>query len=130
MEESAFVTIFPLISLILPVVAALALMIFRPGRHITWLVIILLMAAGAVWVSLPDNPGIHVDFNNDGVNEIDKTIAIRQGLDLAGGVQVLLEADLPEGEEPEAGAMDEARRIIEDRIDALGPLEPVVQLCG
>jgi protein-export membrane protein SecD len=64
------------------------------------------------------------------VYEIDRPIAVRQGLDLAGGLKVLLEADLPEGENPSPGAMEEVRRIVDDRIDALGALEPVVQLQG
>ncbi|HEC21736.1 MAG TPA: protein translocase subunit SecD [Chloroflexi bacterium] len=107
-----------------------ALAVIRPNRHVTWLVIIILLTAFAVWVSLPDNPGIHIDTNGDGEYEINKEIAIRQGLDLAGGVKVLLEADLPEGETPPPGAMNEVRRIVEARIDSLGALEPVIQLQG
>jgi protein-export membrane protein SecD len=106
------------------------LIVLRPDRNITWLLLIALMAAFAVWVSLPNNPGIHLDTNGDGEIDIDSEIAIRQGLDLAGGLKVLLEADLPPDEELKAGAMDEVRRIVEDRIDSLGALEPVVQLQG
>ncbi|GAB4475005.1 MAG: protein translocase subunit SecD [Anaerolineae bacterium] len=121
---------FLIIWLPLVVIALTALAVFRPGRQITWLVIIALIAALAIWISLPNNPGVHVDLNGDGELDIDRTIAIRQGLDLAGGLQVLLEADLPPGESPPAGALDETRRIIEQRVDSLGALEPVIQVQG
>jgi protein-export membrane protein SecD len=112
-------------------VAGIALLIvFQADHHITWLLLISLITAFAVWVSLPDNPGIHLDTNHDGEYDIDKEIAIRQGLDLAGGLKVLLEADLPPGTELKPGAMAEARRIVESRIDSLGALEPVIQQQG
>lgn len=123
-------TIFPLIWLGAVIIAVVLLFVFRPERHITWLVLIALLVSFTVWVSLPNNPGIRVDLNGDGEYEIDTPIEIRQGLDLAGGVKVLLEADLPEGQTPPPGAMEEVRRIVESRIDALGALEPVVQLQG
>ncbi len=116
-------TIFPIIWLGVLVAALGVLAVFRPNRHITWLTIIALLIAFSVWVALPNNPGIALGAGY-------KPIAIRQGLDLAGGVKVLLEADLPEGDAPPIGSMEEVRRIVTDRIDALGALEPVVQLQG
>jgi protein-export membrane protein SecD len=112
------------------VIAAAALFILRPGRHVAWLAFIILLAAFAGWVSLPSNPGIHIDLNGDGQPDINLPLKFREGLDLAGGVQVLLSADLPPGQTPPAGAMDEVRRIVENRIDSLGALEPVVQQQG
>lgn len=123
-------TIFPLIWLGAVVLALVLLAILRPGRNVTWLVLIALLVVFTVWVDLPTNPGFRVDTNGDGLYDIDRDIEIRQGLDLAGGVKVLLEADLPEGQSPPAGAMEQVRRIVENRIDALGALEPVVQLQG
>jgi protein-export membrane protein SecD len=95
-----------------------------------WLVLITFMTAFSVWASLPNNPGIRVDFNGDGTYEIDKPIVIRQGLDLAGGLKVLLQADVPPDTSLPRSSMEEVRRIVENRIDALGALEPVVQLQG
>lgn len=116
-------TLFPIIWLGV-VIAALGVMaVLRVDRHLAWLVGIVLLIAFAVWVALPSNPGI-------AFGGAYKPIAIRQGLDLAGGVKVLLEADLPSGETPPAGSMEEVRRIVTERIDALGALEPVVQLQG
>lgn len=123
-------TIFPIIWLAVCVIAVVLLITFRPNRHIVWLVLIILLVAFAGWVSLPDNPGIVLDLNNDGELDINKPIAVRQGLDLAGGLQVLLEADLPNGQEPSSSSMNEVRRIVEDRINSLGALDPVVQLRG
>ncbi len=58
-----------------------------------------------------------------------------RGLDLQGGLQVLLRArpgaldKLPEGKSP-AEAMNDARQIIEQRVNSLGVSEPVVQRQG
>lgn len=52
------------------------------------------------------------------------------GLDLQGGTQVLLEADLPEGQEPDEGAMQAAKTIVENRVNGLGVSEAVVQEQG
>jgi protein-export membrane protein SecD len=124
------VPLFMIIWLPLCLLALGVLIVVRPNRHVTWLVLVALLTAFAAWVALPNNPGLHIDTNGDGVPDINSQIAIRQGLDLAGGVKVLLEADLPEGTDIPAGAMGEVRRIVEDRIDSLGALEPVIQLQG
>ena len=52
------------------------------------------------------------------------------GLDLRGGTQVLLEADLAEGQIPDAGSMSAARTIVENRVNGLGVAEAVVQAQG
>ena len=52
------------------------------------------------------------------------------GLDLQGGTQVLLEADLPPDRELEAGDMDTAQLIVENRVNGLGVSEAVVQQQG
>jgi len=57
-------------------------------------------------------------------------IALRLGLDLQGGLQVLLAADVPEGEQLDAASMETARRIVENRVNSLGLAEPVVQAQG
>jgi preprotein translocase subunit SecD len=58
------------------------------------------------------------------------TMDIRQGLDLQGGTQVLLEADVPPGTEIEASKMEVAKQIVENRVNALGLTEPLVQQQG
>ncbi|WP_420631273.1 protein translocase subunit SecD [Candidatus Leptofilum sp.] len=82
------------------------------GKDYVWLIVILAIAGWAVWiVQNPDFP-------------------IRQGLDLQGGLQVLLKADLPEDVEIEPAQLDTSRQIIEQRVNALGVAEPLVQTEG
>jgi protein-export membrane protein SecD len=59
-----------------------------------------------------------------------RDIALRLGLDLQGGLQVLLAADIPEDQELDAASMETARRIVENRVNAMGLTEPVVQAQG
>ena len=59
-----------------------------------------------------------------------RDIALKQGLDLQGGLQVLLAADVPPGEELDPDSMETARRIVENRVNSLGLTEPVVQSQG
>ena len=71
-------------------------------RDLYWLFVIILIVAGAIWVvTSPRFP-------------------IRLGLDLQGGLQVLLEADVAEDVEVTAEAMDTARQIIDRRVNAIG----------
>lgn len=82
------------------------------GKDYVWLVVILAITGWAIWVvQSPDMP-------------------IRQGLDLQGGLQVLLKADLPEDQEIESAQLDTSRQIIEQRVNALGVAEPLVQTEG
>jgi len=81
-------------------------------RDLYWLLVIILIVAGAIWVvTSPRFP-------------------IRLGLDLQGGLQVLLEADVAEDVEVTPEAMDTARQIIDRRVNAIGVTEPLVQVEG
>ncbi|MCB8981276.1 MAG: protein translocase subunit SecD [Ardenticatenaceae bacterium] len=82
------------------------------GKDYVWLVVILAIAGWAIWVV--QNPNF----------------PIRQGLDLQGGLQVLLKADLPADAEIEPAQLDTSRQIIEQRVNALGVAEPLVQTEG
>jgi preprotein translocase subunit SecD len=88
---------------------------------------IILLALCAAWVDLPNNPGIRIHL---GPINVDRDIDLRRGLDLQGGLQVLLEADLPPEESVDAGAMEATRAIIEQRVNGLGVSEPLIQLSG
>jgi preprotein translocase subunit SecD len=61
---------------------------------------------------------------------LDRQIKTYLGLDLVGGIQTLLEADLPASTNVDPEAMRTARQIIENRVNALGVSEAVVQLAG
>ncbi len=88
----------------------------RTGR---WLIFILLVIALTVWIDLPGSTKV-----------LGREVGLRQGLDLQGGVQVLLEADLAPGDQVDSEDMRVARSIIENRVNSLGVTEPVVQLQG
>lgn len=90
------------------------------GRRV---VIILVLILAGLWIVWPDNPGVHV-------GPIDRSIEVVRGLDLQGGLRVLLEADLPEEIEITSEQMQAARDIVESRVNALGVTEPVVQVAG
>jgi preprotein translocase subunit SecD len=53
---------------------------------------------------------------------------IRQGLDLQGGMQVLLEADVPASQAVSSQSMDVVAQVIKNRVDALGVSENSVQV--
>ncbi len=52
---------------------------------------------------------------------------LARGLDLQGGSQILLEADLPPEVVLDDGSMSTARIIVENRVNSLGVTEPLVQ---
>ncbi len=81
-------------------------------RDFVWLVMIIIIVVAALWVvQNPDLP-------------------IMRGLDLQGGLQVLLEADVPPEQDITPDQMDTARQIIDRRVNALGVTEPLVQTEG
>lgn len=81
-------------------------------RDFVWLGLIILVVAGALWLLFNPN------------------FPFQPGLDLQGGLQVLLASDLPDDIEVTADEMDTARQIISQRVNALGVSEPLVQVEG
>ena len=96
-------------------------------RNVGLLIGVIILALAALWVALPTNPGIHIHL---GPINFDRDIRVHQGLDLQGGMQVLLAADLPEGQGIDPGAMEAVKVIVKNRVDALGVAEPLVQSQG
>ena len=98
-------------------------------RVATWrlLAVIVVIVVVAAWIVWPGNPGLSI---NVGPIQINRPIELRQGLDLQGGLRVLLGADVPAGEAVPSDSMAAARVIVENRVNALGVVEPVVQLQG
>ncbi len=92
-------------------------------RDIRLLVLIAILVAFTIWVALPDNPGIRL-------GGWERDIRIHQGLDLQGGMQVLLEADLADNTAVSSDAMEATAKVVESRVNALGLTEPVVQRVG
>lgn len=97
------------------------------SRYARWLIPIIILFAAAAWVVWPDNPGIHF---TSGDASFDRDIFVHEGLDLQGGLQVLLEADLPADAAVDAKAMQATVGIVESRVNGLGVAEPLVQRSG
>lgn len=92
---------------------------------ITALVLILLLVAVTLFVVLPIDHPVWVE------NLIGRDLRnFKLGLDLQGGTQVLLQADLPEGQVLDQGAMSAAKTVVENRVNGLGVAEAVVQSQG
>ena len=89
------------------------------------LIIIAVILALALLIIIPlgTHPGIHL-------GSINKEIGTRLGLDLVGGIQALLEADLPSDASVTSESMNTATRIVENRVNGLGVNEAVVQQAG
>jgi len=82
----------------------------------------------ALWMDLNNNLTIYNPFNNNLL--VNRSVTPRLGLDLQGGLQVLLEADVPETTPVDSESMQIARTIMENRTNALGVSENVLQVAG
>jgi preprotein translocase subunit SecD len=88
------------------------------------LVLILILLAAVIWVDLPTNPGIHIP------GFFDKNIQTVLGLDLRGGLQVLLQAQPLVGQNVTPDQLNTARQILENRSNGLGVSEVSFQTAG
>ena len=81
-------------------------------RNIWLLIVTTLLIAGSVFMFTPPSQKIN------------------QGLDIRGGLSVVLTAHTTDGSNPTTDQMETSRSIIESRVNALGASEAVVQLQG
>ncbi|HCU80235.1 MAG: protein translocase subunit SecD [Chloroflexi bacterium] len=96
------------------------------NRRTRMLIFLFLLLSVSLWIASPYS---ELNIKVFGRN-IDWSVEVRQGLDLQGGLQVLLEADTTENEEISMDAMAATRSIVEQRVNGLGVTEPVVQSQG
>lgn len=97
------------------------------SRYLRWLIPIVILFAVAGYIAWPSSAQLRNPFDN---LSLIRDISVRQGLDLQGGLQVLLEADVPAEQAVEAQALNDTKSIIENRVNGLGVTEPIVQLSG
>jgi preprotein translocase subunit SecD len=95
-------------------------------RPYVTLVIILLLVALALWVDLSKQITIVNPFNTN-TTLLQRNVDTRLGLDLRGGLQVLLEADLPSNSAVNSTDLNTTRQILENRANGLGVSEVVMQ---
>lgn len=93
-----------------------------------WLISIILLLAVSLWIDLSKEISITNPFNNQPI--FTRNVEARLGLDLRGGLQALLEADLPETATIASGELEVTRQILENRSNALGVSEVVMQTAG
>ncbi len=95
------------------------------------LVVILCLFAGSLFVALPiDHPVWLEEGLAPGTDTQRDIRELTLGLDLKGGTQVLLEAEIDEDQPLPEDALASAMIIVEQRVNGLGLAEPTVQLQG
>jgi preprotein translocase subunit SecD len=93
------------------------------NRNYRLLILVLVVWALVIWAVLPNNPGIHIgNFN--------RTMKTQEGLDLRGGMRVLLQVDLPDGTAVTSQELADAKAILLSRSNALGVSEVNFQTSG
>jgi len=97
-------------------------------RTINWLIVIIFLLALALWVDLNDEIRIPNPVNDQTLYS--RNIETRLGLDLRGGLQALLEADLPANSTVSSEDLNITRQILESRANALGVSEVLMQTAG
>jgi preprotein translocase subunit SecD len=95
-------------------------------RQNRWLFLIIPLLALAIWVDLSKQITIANPFKPS-ETLVSRNVDTRLGLDLRGGLQALLEADVPADQAVSAEDLKTARQILENRANALGVSEVVMQ---
>lgn len=99
-------------------------------KTLTSLVLILLLAAVALYLVVPSQHPEWLTRLLVWQPETARSLEFMQGLDLQGGLQLSMVADVPAGQELSAETMRAAAQVVEGRVNALGLSEPVVQVQG
>jgi preprotein translocase subunit SecD len=97
-------------------------------RNTNWLIVIIVLILVSAFIVSRDNITIPNPFN--GQTLFTRSTAIRLGLDLRGGLQTLLEADVPADQAVSAQDLAITRQILENRANGLGVSEVVMQTAG
>lgn len=101
---------------------------FKHPRRTLFFILVLTILA--VYIDMPPIRinGINLTHPRLDLSFLKRDLEPRLGLDLAGGVQLVMSADMQSIEEADrANALESAKNIIENRINALGVSEPVIQ---
>ena len=101
---------------------------FKKPRFVLFLILILTIAA--IYLDLPKIKFKGVDFSHPKINTkiLKRDLEPKLGLDLAGGVQLTMSANMANIEPQDRDtALASAKDIVENRINSLGVAEPVIQ---
>jgi preprotein translocase subunit SecD len=94
----------------------------------SWLVLIVLLVAFSLWVNLSKSLLVSNPFGDKPL--IERNVETKLGLDLRGGLQALLEADVPAETAVSSEELLNAKNILQNRANALGVSEVVMQTAG
>jgi len=94
----------------------------------TWLVVIIILVAFSLWVDLSKALTIYNPITDQPL--IARDVDVKLGLDLRGGLQALLEADVPAETVVSSEELLNAKNILQNRANALGVSEIVMQTAG
>src|SRR3984893_2336054 len=93
--------------------------------------IILGLIAASIWTLFPRTVVERVTRNGQVVYDTVRRVPLKRGLDLQGGMHLALEVDESKGPVPDKSkAIDNALKVVRNRIDEFGVSEPVVQKAG
>jgi len=98
------------------------------NRNTNWMIAIVILLALAIGVVASQEINIPNPFN--GTSLVSRKVDLKLGLDLRGGLQTLLEADLPASSTISTNDLETTRQILESRANALGVSEVVMQTAG
>jgi preprotein translocase subunit SecD len=93
-----------------------------------WLVVIVLLIVFSLWIDLSKSVTIPNPLNDTDL--VNRNVDTKLGLDLRGGLQTLLEADVNDCASVSSDDLQVTRQILESRANALGVSEVVMQVAG
>ena len=93
-----------------------------------WLILIVILVAFSLWIDLSKNIAIINPFNDKPI--VERNVDVKLGLDLRGGLQALLEADVPADTVITTEELTNAKNILQNRANALGVSEITMQTAG
>lgn len=94
----------------------------------SWLAVIVLLVVFSLWVDLSKNLIVYNPFSDKPL--VERNVDTKLGLDLRGGLQALLEADVPADTTVTSEDLLNAKNILQNRANALGVSEVVMQTAG
>ena len=98
-------------------------------RNTNWLILIIFLVIVSLWIDLNKEISFPNPFNNN-VPLFSRNVDVRLGLDLRGGLQTLLEADVPANTAVKSEDLSVTRQILDNRANALGVSEVLMQTAG
>jgi preprotein translocase subunit SecD len=89
------------------------------------------LIAASLWALFPRTVVERVKRNGEFVYDTVRRVPLKRGLDLQGGMHLALEVDESKGPVPDKSkAIDNALKVVRNRIDEFGVSEPLVQKAG